>query len=251
MPSQRAVEGADRTCDRLRLRLAPGAGVIRVLPDYYDEVPKPCMCGWGRTSLAVRSDGTVLPCLTAAVIETLGFESIRDRPLVEIWHDSSAFNAFPGTTGCRSPPQLRAALRGSRRLPMPGVPADGRHRADRSRPLAGSRARCDRRGTGGARSEHALGCEKAWYRRFERRTVVAAGCRDSQIGDQTERRGSERLCRNTHTWVRARRVRISPKRSSPHRTLGRGELGKLWYGRFDTLSRNTCRDHHNSSRWPD
>ena len=83
MPSQRAVEGADRTCDRLRLRLAPGAGVIRVLPDYYDEVPKPCMCGWGRTSLAVRSDGTVLPCLTAAVIETLGFESIRDRcPMV-------------------------------------------------------------------------------------------------------------------------------------------------------------------------
>jgi pyrroloquinoline quinone biosynthesis protein E len=33
-----------------------------------DELPKPCMGGWGRISLTVAPDGDVLPCRAASSI---------------------------------------------------------------------------------------------------------------------------------------------------------------------------------------
>lgn len=38
-----------------------------------------------------------LPCHAAETITTLQFESVRDRSIVDIWHHSTAFNAFRGT----------------------------------------------------------------------------------------------------------------------------------------------------------
>ena len=103
MPSREQVAEAVRVYDRLRARLEPVTEVIWVLPDYHEQFPKPCMGGWGRTSLTVTPDGTVLPCLAAAQIVTLTFESVRDRPLAAIWHDSAAFNAFRGTGWMQEP----------------------------------------------------------------------------------------------------------------------------------------------------
>lgn len=68
-----------------------------VPPDYYSDFPKACMNGWGTTGLNVTPDGTVLPCHAAQTIPHLTFESVKDRPLAEIWHDSASFNAYRGT----------------------------------------------------------------------------------------------------------------------------------------------------------
>ncbi|NUT93460.1 MAG: pyrroloquinoline quinone biosynthesis protein PqqE, partial [Saccharothrix sp.] len=70
--------------------------IVYVIADYHEAHPKPCMHGWGARQLTVAPDGDVLPCPAASVIEGLGMENVRSRPLREIWHDSVSFNAFRG-----------------------------------------------------------------------------------------------------------------------------------------------------------
>ena len=49
-----------------------------------------------RRFLVVSPAGRVLPCHLAHTLPGLAFESVKDRPLAAIWHDSAAFNAFRG-----------------------------------------------------------------------------------------------------------------------------------------------------------
>ncbi len=86
----RAVARAAR--DRLRGRME----VLFVFPDYYAEFPKACMDGWGRRFIVLSPDGLVLPCHVAHTLPGLAFESVKDRGLADIWHDSAGFNAFRG-----------------------------------------------------------------------------------------------------------------------------------------------------------
>jgi pyrroloquinoline quinone biosynthesis protein E len=82
--------------------------ILWVLPDYYEEFPKPCMGGWGRDAMVVTPNGDVLPCQAATTIPGLRFDNVRDRPLAEIWFESEAFDRFRGTDWmpepCRSCP---------------------------------------------------------------------------------------------------------------------------------------------------
>ena len=75
-----------------------GRLVIDYVPaDYHADYPKTCMGGWATTGLNVAPDGLVLPCHAAQTIKTLTFDTVRTRPLAEIWHEGAAFNAFRGT----------------------------------------------------------------------------------------------------------------------------------------------------------
>lgn len=76
-----------------------------VTPDYLGSYPKPCMGGWARVGLCVTPRGTVLPCHAAETITTLEFETVRDRPLAEIWADGPAFTAYRGTDWMSEPCQ--------------------------------------------------------------------------------------------------------------------------------------------------
>ncbi|HLX37475.1 MAG TPA: SPASM domain-containing protein, partial [Candidatus Binataceae bacterium] len=58
--------------------------------------PKPCMGGWARSYMCIDPVGAVLPCHAARVIPGLTFESVRERPLADIWRDSPGLNAFRG-----------------------------------------------------------------------------------------------------------------------------------------------------------
>ncbi|PYM19412.1 MAG: pyrroloquinoline quinone biosynthesis protein PqqE [Candidatus Rokuibacteriota bacterium] len=86
----RVVAAAAR--DRLRGRME----VLFVFPDYYTDLPKACMDGWGRRFIVVSPDGLALPCHLAHTLPGVTFENVRDRPLGEIWEGSSGFNAFRG-----------------------------------------------------------------------------------------------------------------------------------------------------------
>ena len=48
-------------------------------------------------------DGTVLPCHAAMSIPGLAFESVRRRPLAEIWRDAPGLEAFRGDAWMAEP----------------------------------------------------------------------------------------------------------------------------------------------------
>jgi len=105
LPNRSQVAEAGRTASSAQQRLKGRMDVLYVLPDYFDDRPKPCMNGWGRQYLAVSPTGDVLPCPTAGEIKSLRFDNISEHSLSWIWTDSDAFNRFRGTTWMPHPCQ--------------------------------------------------------------------------------------------------------------------------------------------------
>ncbi|WP_420556443.1 pyrroloquinoline quinone biosynthesis protein PqqE [Roseovarius sp.] len=103
MPTREQAREATRIVAESRAALK-GKLVIDYVPaDYHDDYPKRCMGGWGSTGLNVAPDGQVLPCHAAQSIPHLEFENVRDKPLDDIWYQSSAFNAYRGTDWMQEP----------------------------------------------------------------------------------------------------------------------------------------------------
>jgi len=108
LPTWEQLRHGEEAVQRFRERVGPRVDVLWVLPDYYEEAPKPCMGGWGRTALVVAPNGDVLPCQAAATIPGLEFANVREHSLDWIWNESDAFTRFRGTDWmaepCRSCP---------------------------------------------------------------------------------------------------------------------------------------------------
>ena len=92
--------------------------IVYVLPDYFEDRPKPCMQGWGRRYLTVNPVGQVLPCPNASSIPGMIFENVREQSLASIWNGSPSFNRFRGTEWmplpCRECPQREIDFGGCR-----------------------------------------------------------------------------------------------------------------------------------------
>jgi pyrroloquinoline quinone biosynthesis protein E len=97
MPSWEQLQRGEEAVQRFRERVGPKLDILWVLPDYYEELPKPCMGGWGRTAMVVAPNGDVLPCQAATTIPGLEFANLRDHSLEWIWNESDAFTRFRGT----------------------------------------------------------------------------------------------------------------------------------------------------------
>jgi pyrroloquinoline quinone biosynthesis protein E len=97
MPTFAQMEEATTHVEAARERLRGQIVIDYVLPDYYARYPKACMGGWGRQFLNITPSGEVLPCHAAQTIPGLVFESVRHKPLTEIWAASEAFERFRGT----------------------------------------------------------------------------------------------------------------------------------------------------------
>jgi pyrroloquinoline quinone biosynthesis protein E len=114
MPTVEQIEAGEQAVARARERLGPRMEILWVLPDYYEEYPKPCMGGWGREAIVVAPNGDALPCQAAATVPGLAPENVRERSLGEIWFESDAFNRFRGTAWmtdpCRSCPLGRQEI---------------------------------------------------------------------------------------------------------------------------------------------
>ena len=89
--------------ERERERLKGVLTIDMVVPDYYAKRPKPCMGGWGKGFMNITPAGKVLPCHAAETIPSLQFDSVAERPLLDIWLNGSAFNAFRGTEWMKEP----------------------------------------------------------------------------------------------------------------------------------------------------
>lgn len=102
LPSREQLQRAEAITQRFRERVGPAMRIIFVVPDYYEQRPKPCMNGWGNIFLTITPDGTALPCHSAGSIP-MAFPNVREHQLAWIWQDSPAFNAFRGLDWMREP----------------------------------------------------------------------------------------------------------------------------------------------------
>jgi pyrroloquinoline quinone biosynthesis protein E len=103
MPTRDQVKHARRVAQTYQKKLKGRMKIYYVIPDYYEERPKPCMNGWGNVFLTITPDGTALPCHAAAQLPGLAFPNVREHSIEWIWNDSSAFNTFRGFDWMKSP----------------------------------------------------------------------------------------------------------------------------------------------------
>ena len=103
LPTWDQLRRGEEAVKRFRERVGPRVDVLWVLPDLYEDLPKPCMGGWGRTAMVVAPNGDVLPCQAASTIPGLRFANIREQPLESIWNTSDAFTRFRGTEWMQEP----------------------------------------------------------------------------------------------------------------------------------------------------
>jgi PqqA peptide cyclase len=103
LPTRAQLERGEEAVQRFRARVGPKITVLWVLPDYFEELPKPCVGGWGRTTIVVAPNGEALPCHAASTIPGLTFPNVRDHSLDWIWHEADAFARFRGTDWMQEP----------------------------------------------------------------------------------------------------------------------------------------------------
>ncbi|MDE2150397.1 MAG: pyrroloquinoline quinone biosynthesis protein PqqE [Gammaproteobacteria bacterium] len=118
LPSRGQLERARAVTEAFRARVGERMRLYFVVPDYYENRPKPCMAGWGRVFLLVAPDGTALPCHGARQIRSLSFPNVRNASVAEIWYHAPAFNAFRGEDWmpqpCRGCPEREQDFGGCR-----------------------------------------------------------------------------------------------------------------------------------------
>jgi len=105
LPTRRQLEQATEIVEAARQRLKGVLVFDYVIPDYYAKRPKSCMGGWARQFLNITPSGRVIPCHAAETIPDMTFESVGDRPLIDIWRQSEAFTRFRGTKWMQEPCQ--------------------------------------------------------------------------------------------------------------------------------------------------
>ena len=136
LPTREQLERGEEAVQRFRERVGPRINVLWVLPDYYEDLPKPCMGGWGRTAIVVAPNGDALPCQAAATIPGLDFaERARPRARLDLARVGRV-HALPRhglDAGAVPLVPARAPGGGLGRLPLPGAPPRRRRRGHRSR----------------------------------------------------------------------------------------------------------------------
>ncbi|MDP8970996.1 MAG: pyrroloquinoline quinone biosynthesis protein PqqE [Actinomycetota bacterium] len=103
MPTSDQLRRAEEAVARARERLGARPQILYVLSDFFEDLPKPCMGGWGRTTLVVAPNGEVLPCHAASAIPGLEFANVTEHPLEWIWSASDPFTRFRGTDWMQEP----------------------------------------------------------------------------------------------------------------------------------------------------
>lgn len=103
MPSLEQVREAEREAKAWQQRPGQKMKIYFVVPDYYEQRPKPCMNGWGAVFLTVTPDGTALPCHAARQLPGLAFPSLRGMSVADAWYRSEGFNRYRGKAWMKEP----------------------------------------------------------------------------------------------------------------------------------------------------
>jgi len=103
LPTREQLVKARSSAMLAKERLKGKMEILFVLPDYYSDMPKACMSGWGRRYIVVSPDGLAMPCHLAHTIRGLTFDNVLESSLAEIWQHSAAFAAFRGNDWMSEP----------------------------------------------------------------------------------------------------------------------------------------------------
>lgn len=104
MPTREQLTSAEAAVNRFRdEKINDAMKIFYVIPDYYEDRPKPCMSGWGSLFMLVTPDGTALPCHSARQLPGIEFPNVKDMSMGEIWKRSDAFNKFRGFDWMQEP----------------------------------------------------------------------------------------------------------------------------------------------------
>lgn len=103
LPSREQLEKAEAVAHEYQEKLKGKMKIYYVVPDYYEDRPKPCMNGWGAVFLTVTPDGKALPCHAARQLPGLDFPDVREHSIDWIWNDSPVFNEFRGFDWMQEP----------------------------------------------------------------------------------------------------------------------------------------------------
>ncbi|MFT4747308.1 MAG: pyrroloquinoline quinone biosynthesis protein E [Congregibacter sp.] len=103
LPSHEQLIDAERIVNEFRQQQqGKGPHFIFVIPDYFEDRPKPCMNGWGSTFLTVTPDGSALPCHSAKMLP-LTFPNVKEKSIRDIWRKDFSFNHFRGDSWMPQP----------------------------------------------------------------------------------------------------------------------------------------------------
>lgn len=102
MPTREQLQRAEQATNKFRQTTKSDIEVYFVVPDYFENEPKPCMGGWGSIFMSIAPDGAALPCHSARVLP-IDFPNIKDTSLKNIWYDSHGFNVYRGDEWMQSP----------------------------------------------------------------------------------------------------------------------------------------------------
>jgi pyrroloquinoline quinone biosynthesis protein E len=103
LPTRTQVDYCVETLKSAERELRGTTRIVFVVPDYYAKYPKACVGGWGRRLILVSPEGTALPCHAAKIIPGLRFDNVKDKPIKEIWENSTAFRQFRGEDWMQEP----------------------------------------------------------------------------------------------------------------------------------------------------
>jgi len=103
MPRRDQLERGEAVAHQYQERWKDRMKIYYVVPDYYEERPKPCMNGWGKLFLTIAPDGTALPCHSARMLPGIQFPNVANESVEQIWKHSDAFNRFRGYDWMREP----------------------------------------------------------------------------------------------------------------------------------------------------
>jgi pyrroloquinoline quinone biosynthesis protein E len=103
LPTRDQLDRARAKAREAKARLSGRMELFCVLADYYSDVPKTCMDGWGRRYVVVTPDGLVLPCHAAHTLPDAKPCRITDQPLSTIWDSSELFQRFRDESWMASP----------------------------------------------------------------------------------------------------------------------------------------------------
>lgn len=118
LPTESQVKRAEAIAHDYQDKYKGKMTIYYVVPDYYENRPKPCMNGWGKVFITVTPDGCVLPCHAARSLPNLQFPNVRENDMRWIWEKSPLFNRFRGydwmKEPCRSCPERTKDFGGCR-----------------------------------------------------------------------------------------------------------------------------------------
>lgn len=103
LPTLEQVRAAEAVANEYKARLKGKIDIYFVVPDYYENRPKPCMNGWGSVFMVVAPDGTALPCHAARQLPGFEFPNVQTMSVRDIWLNSDAFNRYRGDTWMKDP----------------------------------------------------------------------------------------------------------------------------------------------------